>query len=210
MTAARAVRRVRARHLDHPGTESATLFTTGSGWRLTGLVRVQYPEGSGSVRYRIDADRAWRTRTARIDLELEGTRRSVRVAADPSGRWDVAGMEQRDLRGCIDIDLTATAMTNTLPIRRLALPVGSRARIPAAWMTFPDLEIHPVRQIYTRLARDRYRFEAPHNGFVAEITVDDDGIVVDYPEYWTRMPPTADAGRRRAGSGGPGGLSNLK
>ncbi len=210
MTPPRVVRRIRATRLDRPGTETAALLATESGWRLRGLVRTEYPEGPGVVRYRIDADRAWKTRTARIDLHLGLSARSVRITIRPDGRWHVGGMEQRDLRGCVDLDLTATAMTNMLPIRRLGLPVGSTAAIPVAWMTFPDLEIHPVHQIYTRVAEDRYRYEAPHNRFVAEFTVDGTGIVVDYPEYWTRRAPAGRASPRSAGPGRRGGLSNLK
>ncbi len=210
MTAPHVVRRVRANHLDRPGTETAALLATESGWRLSGLARIEYPEGPGVVRYRIDADRAWKTRTARIDLHLGPLARSVRIATQPDGRWHVGGMEQRDLRGCVDLDLTATAMTNTLPIRRLGLPVGSAATVPVAWMTFPDLEIHPVHQIYTRIAEDRYRYEAPHNRFSAEFTVDASGIVVDYPEYWTRRPPARRARPGRPDPGRRGGLSNLK
>ncbi len=188
MTRARVVRRIWARRLDRPGVESATLFATATGWRLSGVARTNYPEGRGVVRYRIDCDPHWATRTALLQLRLGGALRSVRVVRDDRDRWEVGGLEQRDLRGCTDIDLTATATTNTLPIRRLGLPVGGSADIRAAWVTFPDLEIHPVRQIYTRVAEDRYRYEAPRNAFVAEFDVDELGVVNVYPGYWEQVP----------------------
>jgi len=36
-------------------------------------------------------------------------------------------------------------VTNSLAIRRLDLPVGESAEILAAWMTFPEFHIAPVR-----------------------------------------------------------------
>lgn len=200
MTRPRVVRRLWARRIDRPGMESATLFSTPSGWRLTGTVRTDYPEGPASLRYQIDCGPGWGTRNALLELKLGESRRSVRIARDERDRWQVGGLEQRDLRGCTDIDLTATAMTNTIPIRRLELPVGAKSEIRSAWVTFPDLEVHPVRQIYTRVAEDRYRFEAPHNAFVAEFDVDDFGFVILYPDYWERVP--APRGQRSARSSG--------
>ena len=96
----------------------------------------------------------------------------------------------------MDIDFAATPFTNTLPIRRLGLQPGESAEVAVVYIDAPSLEVTPVRQRYTCLASDadggRYRFEAlPYaalpDGFMAELSVDADGLVRDYPPLFRRV-----------------------
>ena len=93
------------------------------------------------------------------------------------------------------MDLGIGASTNTLPMRRLSLPVGGATEVHAAWVRFPDLELERLPQRYTRLADRRYRYESLDSGFTAELDVDDLGLVVLYPGWCERVaafaPPTA-------------------
>ena len=58
-----------------------------------------------------------------------------------------------------------------------------------AWVGAPALTVQPQAQAYTRLADRRYLFETlDGSGFRAELPVDDDGIVVDYPDLFRRVP----------------------
>ena len=88
--------------------------------------------------------------------------------------------------GCHDVDLALTPATNTLPIRRLNLQVGSSESVVAAWVKFPDLTVQPLSQRYTRMTKDTYRYES-NTGFSAEIVVDDLGLVASYPGGWERI-----------------------
>jgi hypothetical protein len=58
-------------------------------------------------------------------------------------------------------------------------------------MTVPDLSIRPVRQRYTCLSRTAsggiYRYEALESHFTADLPVDAQGLVVDYPGIWKRV-----------------------
>ena len=47
-------------------------------------------------------------------------------------------------------------------------------------------EIIPVQQRYTKLSNTEYKFENVPNDFEAVITVDESGIVVNYPELFVR------------------------
>jgi uncharacterized protein len=120
------------------------------------------------------------------------------LLAEGDGRWRSGGDEVSQYRGCIDVDLGIGASTNTLPIRRLSLTVGGAAELDAAWVRFPDLELERLPQRYTRLDRDRVRYESLDSGFTAELTVDELGMVVRYPEWCERVaafdPPTAGLG----------------
>lgn len=73
-----------------------------------------------------------------------------------------------------------TPATKTLPIGRLDLGIGESASIIAASIKFPELEIQPLSQRYTRTAKNTYRYES-NTGFSAEIRVDEFGLVIDYP-----------------------------
>jgi len=115
-----------------------------------------------------------------------GRRLSATVQED--GRWQISGRERIDLQGCTDADLEISPSTNTIPIRRLGLPIGGSRELRAAWVRFPQLTIEPSRQRYTRLAEDRYRFENVDSGFSAEITVDEVGLILHYPGLWGRAP----------------------
>jgi hypothetical protein len=90
------------------------------------------------------------------------------------------------LDDAIDVDLNFSPITNTLPIRRLAPRIGATVDVTAAWIRFPSQAVEPQPQSYTRLAQRRYRYESK-SGYVAEVDVDDLGLVVDYGDVWERV-----------------------
>ena len=83
---------------------------------------------------------------------------------------------------CVDVDLSFTPATNTLPIRRLGLEIGEETEIHVVWLIWPELSIQRVLQRYTRLAEDRYRYT--QDEFEAELTVDRHGLVLEYEGLW--------------------------
>jgi hypothetical protein len=144
-----------------------------------------------SVRYTLRCDAGWRTRELSV-VSLAGDDRPITLVADGRGGWTGADGERLlMLDGCLDVDLSSTAFTNTLPIRRLDLAPGRGEEIAVVYLLVPGLEISVSRQRYDCLSRGpdggRYRFESPAVGFTAEITVDGDGLVVDYPEIARRV-----------------------
>lgn len=115
----------------------------------------------------------------------DGTGRAVRLRRSDEGEWTVDGVVRPELSEAVDIDLSFSPFTNTLPVRRLALPLGAAQDIVTAYVT-PELAVLPDPQRYTRLAGDRYLYESRDSDFRREITVDADGVVVDYPGLFTR------------------------
>jgi len=120
----------------------------------------------------------------------------IKLKADGAGNWwDDKGQPLAALQGCIDVNIMLTPLTNTLPIRRLQLAPGESREISVVYIAAPDLSIRPFRQRYTRLddvdGGQRYRYESLDSGFTADLPVDDDGFVVDYPGIWRRVWPTA-------------------
>lgn len=126
----------------------------------------------------------------RKTLPLDLTEPALDLTRRDDGSWQRAGHgELPALVGCHEVDIILTPFTNTLPIRRLGLDVGEAAEIRALYVMLPQLELTAQRQRYTRLAPDRYRYEGLDTGYVNEIGVDPDGLVLDYPGLWERTWP---------------------
>jgi uncharacterized protein len=115
----------------------------------------------------------------------------IELLADGEGRWNGRGGEPvPELDGCIDVDISATPFTNTLPIRRLGLESGESEELMITYVRVPELLVGPERQRYgcleTQTDGGLYRFEALPSGFTAELPVDAEGLVIDYPGLFRR------------------------
>ena len=157
-----------------------------------------------TCRYDLVTDDGWATARVEVSAEGAGWLRTVRLER-AAGRWRVTTAEQGDLdraltearhpraglpgmeeparlAAAIDVDLGASPLFNTLPIRRLGLlgaAPGTERAITVAWVLVPSLEVVAGEQTYTALGEGRIGFRS--RTFTAEITVDPDGYVVNYP-----------------------------
>ena len=157
-----------------------------------------------TCRYELRTEPGWSTAHVDVTAEGAGWVRSVRLEL-AAGRWRATtaergnldavlragghpgagfpGIEDPDLLyGAFDVDLGGSPLTNTLPIRRLGLlkaEPGVSHRISAAWVLIPSLEVVQADQIYTPLGDHKIRYAS--ETFSADLTVDDEGFVVDYP-----------------------------
>jgi hypothetical protein len=145
--------------------------------------------GPFRLTYRLAWDESWRIRDARFATVTERYTRSLQLETDGQGRWRFGdGRALEELDGCIDVDLWPTPFTNTFPIRREPIAVGERREFRMAWIRAPELTVRAQPQAYTRLAERLFLFENLDGcGFQAELLVDDDGIVIDYPELFRRV-----------------------
>jgi hypothetical protein len=144
------------------------------------------------VRYSLDCDREYRVRRARV-TSLGPESNSVSLRADGAGRWtNDRGDEIPALEGCIDVDISVTPFSNTLPIRRIALEPRESVDVSVVYVAVPEMRVEVAQQRYTCLdpvTEDggRYRYESLSSGFTAELPVDSDGLVVDYPQLFERV-----------------------
>jgi uncharacterized protein len=181
-------RDMRWRSIDGEGLEHASLRPRADGAvELAGVVigaRGGRPYG---VSYTIACDAGWRVRRLRVEV-TDG--RGLQLAADGQGHWfDAAGTPLPALSGCIDVDLAGTPMTNSLPIRRLGLvPDHGTAELSMAYIPFDSFEPTVDGQRYTCLVAGKlYRYQAADRSFSADLPVDPDGIVLDYPTLFKRL-----------------------
>ena len=151
------------------------------------------------VQYVVALAADWSTRAVEIAMRSGDAiePRKLRLTVVPHQRWQIErepsqdeSMPQDDveaLHGLIDVDLGFSPVTNTLPIRRLDPAIGEAIAVTAVWVRFSELTIEPLPQRYTRLAERRYRYESAGGAFVAEIEVDDLGLVTAYEGGWRRI-----------------------
>ena len=161
------------------GSEICVLERAGRGSRLRGTVLTHEAKEPIELRYTVTVDAAWVTTDVEVLVSFAGgePRELVELGALWSGKERPPEFED-----CVDVDLSFTPSTNTLPIRRLGLEVGEEAEIAVAWLVWPELRFQRAVQSYTRLAKDRYRYK--QGDFEAALTVDEHGLVLEYGDLW--------------------------
>ena len=174
------------RHVDaRDGFEVLFPLRQTGGYRFDGHATAVEEGVAWSVRYRIAVDAGWATRSAHVLSRSELGEIEARLERDASGGWLVDGTPAPHLDGCEDVDLEASAFTNTFPVRRLGLAVGDRAEAPAAYVRAPGLEVERLEQAYARLddeaGHSRYHYTCARFDYAGELRYDERGLVLDYP-----------------------------
>jgi len=193
---------------DTPGAEHA-LVDARAGLYARGVALAVDPIAY-TCRYELQTDPSWTTSRFEVSSEGAGWARTLRLEL-AAGRWRATTSEQGNLDaalvaagharaglpgtedpdllyGAFDVDLSGSPLTNTLPIRRLNLLTaapGVAHRINVAWVILPSLEVVQADQIYTLLGEGRIRYAT--ETFSADLVVDDDGFVADYPGLASRI-----------------------
>jgi uncharacterized protein len=187
-----------------PGSEWCALEREPDGWRLRGIVLTEVATVPVVVHYAVGLATDWSTRVVEIAMRsgAESEPRRLKLTVAPDQRWHIEREPVPDpampvddlaaLDGLVDVDLGFSPVTNTLPIRRLEPAIGEAVAVTAAWVRFPELTVEPLPQRYVRLAERRYRYESAGGAFVAEIEVDDLGLVTTYEGGWRRIAASPD------------------
>jgi len=156
--------------------------------------------------------------TSRLDVAVfgHGWRRSLSLSRSHDGHWSseaeatgrsvsdgegmpVPGIQDADaIDGALDCDLALCPVTNTMPILRLgaldrAVP---ETRLVMAWVALPSLAVIRSDQLYSSVApidaaagHGVVRYQSASRDFVADLTVDPEGLVIDYPQLAKRIRP---------------------
>jgi hypothetical protein len=184
------------RRLDRPGHDSAQLRRGRAHgqaiWLLSGTAVFAHQRRPCRLDYRVVCDAAWRTRSGSVSGWVGGRVIEIALEVDAAGRWRLNGARCPAVSGAIDLDLNFSPSTNLLPIRRLALAVGERAPVRAAWLHFPRFTLEPLDQVYRRMGASTYRYESSGGRFVTTLRVDRAGFVMRYPKL-ANLEATAHA-----------------
>lgn len=178
--------------VEWPGMEHVVVSGEANGFRADGQV-VLAAEGFASVSYQLRCTTGWRVSSLAIKVTNAVAHAALDLSTDGDGHWLANGHPAPELDGCVDVDISCTPLTNTLPIRRLSWSPGETRDIDVVYVAVPVLDVHRARQRYTLLGRDDDRDEAlfryQSGSFSADLPVDSDGFVTDYPGLWRRVEP---------------------
>ncbi|MDX6556268.1 MAG: uncharacterized protein QOD86_2463 [Miltoncostaeaceae bacterium] len=153
------------------------------------------------LEYLLEADADWHARHLKVAAAGDGWNRMVELTSDGAGHWTcvgggegapdlpAAGGDSAALEGAFDVDLAFSPMTNLIPVRRAGLHLGPGPVLDlvAAWVSVPDLAVHRSEQRYENVRASltdavvRYVDRGVHDGFTAELHLDREGVVIDYP-----------------------------
>jgi uncharacterized protein len=190
--------------------ETVRVVITERGLRANGYIVVAGRSSFGAS-YSVLCDAIGRTRRLTVRSDSITSERGLSMTRTPGGPWlDGAGKAppQPELNLAVDVDLAASAFTNSLAIRRLGLHYRrGDEEITVAEVDIPRLGVAAVKQRYRTVdvtsagARIDYDGAAgPHR-----LTVDRLGFVVDVPHLSYRLvsssstpasPPPAPAPAR--------------
>jgi hypothetical protein len=150
--------------------------------------------------YELDATDGWRTRSLGATAAGDGWGRTLWLERSAEGVWslevgahgeaalDEPGGPADALAEALDCDLGFSPLTNLMPIRREGLHrrAGASDHV-MAWVAVPDLRVFASAQRYEHVRStgdeaivrfvDRGLFE----GFEAELRLDRDGLIKEYP-----------------------------
>ena len=174
------------RHQDaRSGFEVVYFHPDGDGHLLIGCTTAVEDGRSWVVNYEIRVDAEWKTRSAHVTGRSSAGARTAALDSDGHGHWRVDGNPMSRLDGCLDVDLESSAVTNALPVHRLALGMNEQATAPAAYVRALDLSVERLQQRYVRIgdsgAEQRYHYTAPAFDFSCQLVYDDAGLVLTYP-----------------------------
>jgi len=175
---------------------------------LDGLTATGTQLGAEPLPYRLDyqleVDKDWITRQVRLAVRGDGWSRRLELRHDGAGSWSAEadhdgevplpgpGGDLDAVAGALDCDLGLCPLTNVMPVRRHELHQRPGERdFLMAWISVPDLGVHPSRQRYEHVGRreDRLvvRYVGEHRGYVVELELDEDGFVLLYPQLARRV-----------------------
>lgn len=180
------------RREESPSLESVRLLFTGRRLRASGRIVAAANQATGTEAFNASfsaaverTDEAGRLlfRTTTADEE-----RQVSINRTEDGMWLIDhghGTQRRHaFDGAVDVDVAGSVTFNALPIRRLGLHREASAHeLPVLWVSLPDLSVRLIRQTYRTISigDDQAVIYYSDGEFEAHLTVDRDGMVIDFP-----------------------------
>jgi hypothetical protein len=150
---------------------------------LKGAAAFDHEAGSAAVAYQVEVDARWRTKRGAISAFLGGQTIQHEIRRDDQG-WRLNGVAVQGLEHLVDLDYGFTPATNVLQLSRIALKLGERAEVPAAWFDLDSAALVELPQTYERRSQASYWYEAPTVPYRALLEIGPNGFVQSYPGLW--------------------------
>ncbi|MEQ3551074.1 putative glycolipid-binding domain-containing protein [Pseudonocardia nematodicida] len=176
------------------GLESARITLSGGGFRAVGRMIRGTGRGVLTASYRLVVGGDGALSRLAVDVATADGEAQLTLSRSRDGVWLVdegAGGTRGAFGGARDVDLAFSPVFNALPIRRLGLHREPAEHVlPMVFVDLPTLRVTAVEQTY-RTVKPVSDTESALVGFAAgdftaEMTVDADGFVLDYPGIASR------------------------
>lgn len=140
---------------------------------------------TNKIEYEVTLTNTWSF--LQLKLKNDKLENELVLSRDSNNKWIDAKSRVLDhLTGAIDIDLTCTPFTNTLPINRCNWTKDEPKNFEMAYIDANNLSVKKSKQTYTLINDDLTKkvFKYSSGSFESDILVKDDGFVLEYPMYF--------------------------
>jgi uncharacterized protein len=177
--------------METAGFESAWLLVDGWRVRAVGQATGQRPVPYW-LSYILETDSRAVTASLEVTATMLGWEQHLDLRRDRQG-WTADGERRPDLADALDCDLAWSPVTVTMPVIRHGLHryPGVRQSTVAS-VEVPSLQVSPVQEAYTYLgpAGSGARVRRSRGSSSADLLLDSDGLVIDYPAQARRVAVT--------------------
>ena len=190
---------------DGHGFEGARVhYGTGKAFRSLGRIVRADPDGDWTASYRLVVREDGTVERASLTSATAEKERHLTLNRTEDGFWLIdtgQGGTRTDFGGAVDIDLATSALFNALPVRRLGLQnEAGEQTLPVVYVSLPTLEPQVVQQGYRTVTPGSVEFT--WDDFSAELTLDADGVPVEYPGVASRTAGAAGGRQAHVLAGG--------
>ncbi len=177
--------------------EAARVVLGERGLRATGSIisAAQDDVEAFSASYSLATDELGVVQRLTVRITRAQGEQHVTLTRSEEGIWLVdhgEGAERSNFGGAVDVDLAFSPLFNALPVRRLGLHRGApKDELSVVFVVLPSLEVCRVAQTYRTVAVGNPAVVSiSSDSFEAELTVDADGLVLEYPGLARRASPS--------------------
>jgi len=171
--------------IEYYSLENCIVENSSSGVLINSIIVGLYDENIYRVKYDLILDNDWITKSCIIEARINNEIKKIDLLND-KGTWLLNGKIHPEFGQCIDVDISLTPLTNSLPINRLKLNVGQETNVDIIYIDLLEGIVKHVTQKYRRLSGEIFKYENIPNDFEADIKVDTAGFVIDYPQLFKR------------------------
>lgn len=165
--------------LTNADREDLTIGFENEAWTVQGIV------SGADIHYVLRMSALWRMQQMLLFRDLDEP--DLWLANDGTGRWgEINGSRRRELGGCEDVDISCSAFTRTLAVRRLSLDIGQVRDVHSVVVDHESLAVTRARITYARIASTRWMISRDDCGDSHEFDVDEFGLPIDIPGHFTR------------------------
>ncbi|WP_335872761.1 putative glycolipid-binding domain-containing protein [Bacillus sp. 2205SS5-2] len=174
-------------HKEQSGSEYLRISENDTNIIAEGLVLFTYKRDAYKFSYEVIMDINWHTKRVEIiNLELN---EKLQLDSNCKGKWFLENSELLEMGGVIDIDISVTPFSNTLPINRFKWELGQERNFNMLYIDVPTLEFMKLQQQYKFIGSSDNgirKFQYKCRDFETVVTVDQDGLIIEYPDVFIR------------------------